>query len=102
MEETKIEFADNNKGVLTGVLLVLVAVGVYAFALSPMASGISEVKDEVEAKAAQVETLKTEIAKLAQSEKDLDLSTEVQKLEIFNSIPVGINQDDVIRSFGNC
>lgn len=97
MEEPKIKFADDKKGLLTGVLLILVSLGIYSFALNPFAAKISDVKDEVEAKEIAVEDLKADIAELMQAEKDLDLSTEVQKLEIFNSIPVGINQDDVIR-----
>lgn len=87
----------SNKGVLIGSLLTLFAIGGYVFFTMPVAAEVSSLKDEVSVKENRVEDLRSRIAALEEAKEEYQLTTEVQRRESLRAVPVGMNQDDVIR-----
>ncbi len=82
---------------LIGVLLILVSLGVYVFLTRPVASGFDDIEAQIEAKNQETQNLKDKVSQFDQIGKALDLSTEVQRIEILKSVPVSMQQDQVIR-----
>jgi len=82
---------------LVGIVMLVVAVSVYALWVRPDMEDYSKVKADVTSKSEQIEKLKTQISTFKSTEEKMDLTTEVQKRTLINSIPVGVNQDGIIE-----
>lgn len=93
-----IEFeTKSGKKSIFGVLFILIAVAGFVFLARPLARETSAVKADVLSKQTEIEVLQTQLEDLKKAEKDLELSTEVQRLESLKAIPTDMNQDEVIR-----
>lgn len=90
-------YGPSKKSALIGVFLVLIAVTGYVFFSKSLAENVSVIKADVTAKAGRVEELKTSIQEYDKAEEDLQVGTEVQRLESLKSIPLDMDQDEVIR-----
>lgn len=88
---------DSRKTQLFGLLLLVFAVVGYVVFLRPLSTQIDIVKTDLVTKTGQVDVLKLQIDEFEKSEKELELSTEVQRLEILKAVPTELDQDGVIR-----
>jgi len=82
---------------LVGVVMLIAAVSTYAFYVRPQMQDYSKVKADITSKSERIEKLKTQITTYKDTEKKMDLTTEVQKKTLINSIPIGVNQDGIIE-----
>ncbi len=98
MNEQEIRFTENsNKTSLIGVFLIVLVVAGYTFLLRPVSAQLDVLKADVLAKNVELETLKTKLGDLNQAEEELQLTSEVQRQESLKAVPVGINEDLVIK-----
>lgn len=99
MIEKEIRLANNtSKAALIGVLLLAMAVVGYVLLTRPMSSQLSAIKTDITTKNAEFAEFKERLDFLNQAEKELELTTEVQRLESLKSVPVSIKQDEVIKN----
>lgn len=82
---------------IVGLILLVGSIAFYAFYLRPFNEDYGQLKADVSSKQAKIAELNAKIASFKSAEKAMDVSTEVQKLTLLNSIPVGVNQDKVIE-----
>lgn len=95
--ESEIKIKKNSKTrSMIGVLLVLLSISSYVFFVKSVANDLSVAKASLLTEEAELEDLKAIVNAFEKGEKELDL-TEVKRREILKAIPVGLNQDDVIR-----
>jgi Tfp pilus assembly protein PilO len=87
----------SNKGTLIGVFLVVVAIAGFSILAKPIADNVSELETSILNTEAEITTIDAKIVEFQAAEEEFDLSTEVQRLESLKAIPLGINQDEVIR-----
>lgn len=88
---------DSRKTQLFGLLLLVFAIVGYVVFLRPLSSQIDTLKTDLVTKTGQVDTLKLQIDEFEKAEKELELGTEVQRLEILKAVPTELDQDEVIR-----
>lgn len=88
---------DSRKSQLFGLLLLVFAVTGYVVFLRPLSAQIDTLKTDLVTKTGQVDTLKLQIDEFEKAEKELELGTEVQRLEILKAVPTQLDQDEVIR-----
>lgn len=79
-----------------GVFMILVAVSLYVFMLKPVSLAVDEKEQEVLTRQSEVNVLQEKIDSFKKQEEDLQLNDE-KKRAILSAIPIGINQDEVIR-----
>ena len=82
---------------LVGIVMLILSVSVYAFFVRSEMDDYSKVKADISTKSERVEKLRKQIDTYKETEKKMDLTTEVQKKTLINSIPVGVNQDGIIE-----
>src|SRR3989338_4574861 len=88
---------NSHKTQLFGLMFLVLAVTAYVVFLRPLSSQIDTVKVDVLSKTGQVNELKVRVDEFEQAEKELELTTEVQRLEAFKAVPTELDQDEVIR-----
>lgn len=88
---------DSRKTQLFGLLLLVFAIVGYVVFLRPLSAQIDTIKTDLVTKTGQVDTLKLQIDEFEKAEKELELGTEVQRIEILKAIPIELDQDEVIR-----
>lgn len=99
MIEKEIRLADSSsKTPLIGALLLVMAIAGYALLTRPMSSQLSAMKTDITTKNVELAGLKERLDFLNQAEKELELTTEVQRLESLKAVPVSIRQDEVIKN----
>lgn len=81
---------------LIGVLLILVAVSIYVFLLKPLSDEVDKKEQELTTRIAEADTLQIKVDDFKKQEDALQLNEE-KKRQILSAIPIGINQDEVIR-----
>jgi Tfp pilus assembly protein PilO len=82
---------------LVGVMLILASLAVYVFVASPVSSSFSAMNDQISAKVQETAKIKDQLKQFDEISKQLDLSTEVQQMEVLKSVPLTMQQDQVIR-----
>ncbi|MFH1284570.1 MAG: hypothetical protein ABIH78_03215 [Candidatus Peregrinibacteria bacterium] len=82
---------------LLGGLLIIVSIAGYAFYTRSLSTDVSAMQADIDTKNQRVSELTAQIATFQKAEEEFDLSTEVSKIETEKSVPLGVNQDDVIR-----
>lgn len=87
----------SKKSALFGVFFILLVVCGYAFYAKPLADQVAVVTDDITSKSTKSSELKAKIDEYKNAEEQLGLSTEVDKLEILKSVPLEMDQDEVIR-----
>ncbi len=105
MQDTEIRDADGSQGgssirkvtSLIGVLLLIGSVAAYAFFVRPMWEDYGSAKADITTKEDKVSELSEKLDSYKNAEKTMDLETEVQKLTLLKSVPIGVNQDEVIE-----
>ncbi len=98
MNEQEIRFADNsNKTTLIGVLMIVIAIAGYTFLIRPVSGDLDLVKADISTKTTTLDGLKTQLETLNKSEQELQLTSEVQRQESLKAVPIGINEDLVIK-----
>ena len=105
MQDTEIRDADGSPGgsnirkitSLIGILLLIGSVAAYAFFVRPLWDEYSVAKADITSKEDMVKELSDKIDSYRDAETAMDLETEVQKLTLLNSVPIGVNQDEVIE-----
>ncbi|MBU1151764.1 hypothetical protein KJ632_02960 [Patescibacteria group bacterium] len=96
-EKNEIEMKTNFKSKpVIGAILIIAAVALYVFLLKPLAGEVSNLRADVSTKKTEVETLNAKFEAL-ESAKSSNQITEVTASQIEDKVPVGMNQDDVIR-----
>lgn len=88
----------NNKWPIVGVFLIVLSLASYVFLAKPVAGDVSLVKADISSKETAIEGLKAKIKGFEEAEKQFNLTTEVDRLEILKSVPVGMHQDAVIKN----
>lgn len=88
---------DSKKTSMVGVLLILIAVGLYVFYSGALSNKLDITKADVLTKSSEFENLKSQLAALSSAEEELSLTTEVERIESLKAIPVQLEQDEVIR-----
>ena len=98
-ENQEVEFKSGPSKVstLVGVFLVILSIAAYVFFVRGLSTGVAEKRDEIADKTVKIEQMKQKVEDLKVAEKQWDVSTEVQRAEVLKSIPVGLNQDQVIE-----
>lgn len=98
MIENEIRFEnDSNKSSLIGIALIVLAIAVYVLIGKSFATSMDTIKVDIASKTTQVNDLKTKLDFLNQSEQELQLTSEVQRLESLKAVPVKMNEDQVIK-----
>lgn len=88
----------SSKKTLIGIALILASILVYVFGLKGISATVSAFESDFADKTSQIEKVKTEVNNLANSESQLDVTTEVQREQSLKAIPSKLNQDEVIRN----
>lgn len=81
---------------IIGAILVIAALALYVFLIKPLSSEVANLRTDVSTKQTEVSTLDAKFTAL-ESAKSSNQITEVTASQIEDKIPVGMNQDDVIR-----
>lgn len=98
MNEPEIEIKTHSKfKPLIGVLLVLISLAGYVFITRGISSDLEVIKVDISTKESEAVDLQGKIDAYKQAEENLDLSTEVERLEILKTVPTEMQQDEVIR-----
>ncbi|MBI5753595.1 type 4a pilus biogenesis protein PilO [Candidatus Peregrinibacteria bacterium] len=98
MNEQEIRFADSsNKTSLIGVLMIVLALAGYTFFARPVSGDLDTMKAGLATKDVTLQNLKTQLDTLNKSKEDLQLTNEVQRVKSVEAVPVGINEDQVIK-----
>jgi len=82
---------------LIGVILIFVAVLFFTFFVRPFHQAVATVQDETVLKMQELDNLKAKVADMETAEKKLGVNSELQKLEMLRSIPIGVSQDKAIE-----
>ena len=82
---------------LVGLILLIGSVSAYAFYVRPLWDDYGQLKADVTSKQEKISELKDKIDSFKTAEEKMNITTDVQKLTLLNSIPVGVNQDKVIK-----
>lgn len=94
----EIEFkTDNKTSTLVGVFLILAAVSFYVFYINGVKDNFDLTKNALLKKQEEVSVIQTRLAEFKKAENELDITTAVQRNEVSKSIPLGINQDELIK-----
>lgn len=91
----------NIKGSVFGILMIMAAVAFYIFYTGRLAREVKNLETELTVEKESISAAVEKIEKFAQLEQDFGLTTEVEKFEAKKAVPIGINQDDVIRDIIN-
>jgi len=98
MNEQEIRFADSsNKTSLIGVLTIVLAIAGYTFMSRPISGQLDTLQTDLTSKTTTLNGLKTQLDTLNKAEQDLQLTSEVQRQESLKAVPVGVNEDQVIK-----
>lgn len=82
---------------LIGVILIFVAMILFIFFVRPFHQAVAKVDDEMVLKTQELDNLKVKVADMEAAEKKLGVNSELQKLEMLRSIPIGVSQDKAIE-----
>lgn len=91
----------SKKSSLIGVFLIVLSLSVYILFVRPMSEVVATVEGDVFTKSEEISKLSEEIKNYKEYEEKLDLSTEVNKQEVFKAVPIEMNQDEVIEDVIN-
>ncbi|MFA5947434.1 MAG: hypothetical protein WC806_00475 [Candidatus Gracilibacteria bacterium] len=83
-----------------GAFAILLVVVIYALLLRPLSGELAALKADLTSKETVFNDLKTKVSTFDSAEKG-DGLTEIKKMEISQKIPLGINQDEMIRDLIN-
>jgi Tfp pilus assembly protein PilO len=82
---------------LIGVGLIFVAMILFVFFVRPFHQAVAKVKEETILKTQELTALKTKVADFENAKTKLGVNSELQKLEMLRSIPIGVSQDKAIE-----
>lgn len=82
---------------LVGVLMILVSLAAYTLYTKGVSQALDTAKADVITTQVELDGLKAKVDEITAKQEELSL-TDVKKAEILASIPIGINQDEVIRN----
>ncbi|PIR54995.1 hypothetical protein COU74_04645 [Candidatus Peregrinibacteria bacterium CG10_big_fil_rev_8_21_14_0_10_36_19] len=99
LENQDVQFnsGPSKSSTLAGVFLVLVSIALYMFFIKGFVSEVEVKASDINDKQVKILEMKNKIAEITAAEQKWDVSTEVQRAEVLKSIPVGLNQDEVIQ-----
>ncbi|MFA6917473.1 MAG: hypothetical protein WC285_01375 [Candidatus Gracilibacteria bacterium] len=80
-----------------GVFMIILAVLAFALFVKPLATSVGNLKADVASKTVELDSLKTQVADMEKAENMLGSTSELQRLEMIRSIPVGLKQDEAIK-----
>lgn len=95
--EIQLQTETSNKGTLFGVLLFLAAICLYVFVARPLSADLQVMKADIVSKNEQIDELQEKLGQLQAAEEELDITSEVERIESLKAVPVGVQQDEVIR-----
>ncbi len=87
--------------IMAGVFLLLASVIFYVAFLSPMRDEVKALNTAAEENNTEIAGIDEKIAAYKEAEEKLDLSNEVERIQTLKAVPIGMNQDEVIRNFIN-
>ncbi len=88
-------------GSLIGFFLVLAALLIYVFVARPVGDQIETAEASITENKAKITSLESELAILKIAEEELDLTSFVKQQQATRAVPIGVNQDEIIRDFIN-
>lgn len=101
-QEKEINLAGSSKkSTLIGVFLIVLALAVYMLLIRPFVEQSAVLKTNIVAKGEELAKVGEEIKNYKDFEEKLNLSTEVNKQEVFKAIPSQMRQDEVIEDIIN-
>lgn len=86
-------------GPIVGVFFILICIGGYLFYSKPISGEVSVLNDALSAKKTEIEEIKQKLSEFDTAEKELGISTDVERFESLKAIPSEMNQDEVIKDF---
>lgn len=81
---------------LVGAFMILISVVALVFFVRPIGKQVDELKASVIGKTQELDAMKTQVAEMESAEKTYGLTSELQRMEMIRSIPVGVKQDEAI------
>lgn len=82
---------------IVGLVLLVGSIATYIFYTRPLSDGYASVAEGLTEKEKTIEDIRSQLETLKSSEQKLNITTDVQKMTLLQSIPVGMKQDDVIE-----
>lgn len=82
---------------LIGVFLILVSVGLFVFFAKPVGRQVGDLQANVVLKTQELNEMKQKIADMDSAKQEYGLTSELQRMEMLRSIPVGLKQDGAIE-----
>jgi Tfp pilus assembly protein PilO len=86
---------------LIGAFMILVSVAVFVFLVKPIGNKVDELQVSVIGKTQELNAMKERIKVMENSKTEYGLTNELQKMEVENSVPVGVRQDGAITDLVN-
>ena len=80
-----------------GMFLILLSVLAFVLFVRPLATSVDNIKADVVGKTDELDGLKQQVADMEKAENSLGFTSELQRLEMMRSIPVGLKQDEAIK-----
>lgn len=81
---------------LFGIFFILLSLAMYTFFTRPLGASIALDEGEFNSQEMRLDELQVDLLELKNAQSELELSTEVQRMEILKAVPFGIQQDEVI------
>jgi hypothetical protein len=81
---------------LFGIFFILLSLALYTFLTRPLGASIALNNEEFNAQNMRLDQFQIDLSELKSAQSELELSTEVQRMEILKAVPFGIQQDEVI------
>lgn len=82
---------------LMGALLILVAMSAFVFFIRPIGVQVKDLEANVVLKTEEFSAVKQSIDEMEKAQQEYGLTSELQRMEMIRSIPVGLKQDEAIQ-----
>lgn len=82
---------------LIGAFLILLSVTAFVFFVKPLGKQVDDLQVSVIGKTQELDVSDKKIAEMKSAEEAYGLTSELQRMEMIRSIPVGLKQDEAIQ-----
>ncbi|MFA7685766.1 MAG: hypothetical protein WCX95_03115 [Candidatus Gracilibacteria bacterium] len=82
---------------LIGVFVILLSVVAFVFFVRPIGKQVDELKASVISKTQELDISNKQIAEMKSAEDTYGLTSELQRMEMLRSVPLGVKQDGAIE-----
>ncbi len=92
---------DSRRSSLVGVLLIVLSLAAYMLFISPFSEKVDVLNADIVTKNEELVKISDQIKSYKDSQANLKLSTEVERLEVLKAVPAEMRQDEVIEDIIN-